>query len=340
MSADQVRQLYFQNPRFGFHLVQVSTRRLLENCATTEALRRAECRTGSARRRRPDRRWSAITAARRWRNDHDDFDDDDADRAGRGARPGPCSGALAERRRGARPAMLRSGDRSHHRPRPSNVGDVKVCNDATTLTVTYEATLPLVPARRPTCTSRPATTPSIPQNKSGHPKPGQLRLRRRVVTAWSARPPSRSRSTEIGTAGSSPGDTVVIAAHAEVEERRARGGRLGRGHPLRRARHPAMYFTYEVQEGACDCVVAGFVRQSHGAWRSAGADASGSCAAACAAVGGAYDMATRDYAASGAVASLANCSSGFAAPWGWPPMIDGRRPLAPGFVAVHAGALL
>jgi hypothetical protein len=38
MTADQVRQLYFQNPKFGFHLVQLITRRLLENCATTEAL--------------------------------------------------------------------------------------------------------------------------------------------------------------------------------------------------------------------------------------------------------------------------------------------------------------
>ena len=38
MSADQVRQLYFRNPRSGFRLVQLITRRLLENCATTEAL--------------------------------------------------------------------------------------------------------------------------------------------------------------------------------------------------------------------------------------------------------------------------------------------------------------
>jgi CRP/FNR family transcriptional regulator, cyclic AMP receptor protein len=38
MSEDQVRQLYFQNPKFGFYLVQLITRRLLENCATIEAL--------------------------------------------------------------------------------------------------------------------------------------------------------------------------------------------------------------------------------------------------------------------------------------------------------------
>jgi hypothetical protein len=34
MRADQVRALYFQNPKFGFHLVQLITRRLLENCAS------------------------------------------------------------------------------------------------------------------------------------------------------------------------------------------------------------------------------------------------------------------------------------------------------------------
>lgn len=38
MTEDQVRRLYFQDPRFGFHLVQLITRRLLENCARIEAL--------------------------------------------------------------------------------------------------------------------------------------------------------------------------------------------------------------------------------------------------------------------------------------------------------------
>jgi len=38
ISEDKGRQLYFQNPTFGFHLVQLITRRLLENSATTEAL--------------------------------------------------------------------------------------------------------------------------------------------------------------------------------------------------------------------------------------------------------------------------------------------------------------
>ena len=38
MTEDQVRRLYFQDPRFGFHLVQLITRRLVENCARLEAL--------------------------------------------------------------------------------------------------------------------------------------------------------------------------------------------------------------------------------------------------------------------------------------------------------------
>lgn len=37
MSEDKVRQLYFQSPTFGFHLVQLITRRLLENSARLEA---------------------------------------------------------------------------------------------------------------------------------------------------------------------------------------------------------------------------------------------------------------------------------------------------------------
>ena len=36
MTDDKVRQLYYQNPRFGFRLVQLITRRLIENCETAE----------------------------------------------------------------------------------------------------------------------------------------------------------------------------------------------------------------------------------------------------------------------------------------------------------------
>lgn len=37
MSDDKVLQLYYQNPKFGLHLVQLITRRLIENCAMIES---------------------------------------------------------------------------------------------------------------------------------------------------------------------------------------------------------------------------------------------------------------------------------------------------------------
>jgi CRP/FNR family cyclic AMP-dependent transcriptional regulator len=37
MSDDKVKELYYQNPEFGFNLVQLITKRLIENCETAEA---------------------------------------------------------------------------------------------------------------------------------------------------------------------------------------------------------------------------------------------------------------------------------------------------------------
>ena len=37
MSDDKVKQLYYQNPEFGFSLVQLITKRLIENCEAAEA---------------------------------------------------------------------------------------------------------------------------------------------------------------------------------------------------------------------------------------------------------------------------------------------------------------
>ena len=56
-----------------------------------------------------------------------------------------------------------------------------------------------------------------------------------------------------------------------------------------------------------NCLTAGGVEVGGACW-FAGAE-SGSCAAACAAVGGVYDVATRDYAGSGSEATLAKCVS-------------------------------
>ena len=38
MTENQVRRLYFENPKFGSYLVQLITRRLLQNCGALEAL--------------------------------------------------------------------------------------------------------------------------------------------------------------------------------------------------------------------------------------------------------------------------------------------------------------
>lgn len=47
ISYDQVRQLYFQNPKFGFYFLQLSARRLFENAARLER-ELAECRAALA----------------------------------------------------------------------------------------------------------------------------------------------------------------------------------------------------------------------------------------------------------------------------------------------------
>ncbi|MDT3684541.1 MAG: cyclic nucleotide-binding domain-containing protein [Pseudorhodoplanes sp.] len=50
ISYDQLKQLYFQNPKFGFFFLQLTTRRLFENIATLEKrLAAAELKTAAAK---------------------------------------------------------------------------------------------------------------------------------------------------------------------------------------------------------------------------------------------------------------------------------------------------
>lgn len=49
ITYDQVRQLYFQNPKFGFYFMQLSARRLFENAARLER-ELAQCRATLASR--------------------------------------------------------------------------------------------------------------------------------------------------------------------------------------------------------------------------------------------------------------------------------------------------
>ena len=187
-----------------------------------------------------------------------------------------------------------------------DVGDVKVCNDATTLTVTYETTCPWCllddrPARRD---QRRAEHPT--EQARAHPQPGAVRLRRRV-DCLGRHGHLRDPLAEIGGRGE------PRRHRGHRRPRRGRGtasaqeGAWGEGTRFVERGTWAMYFTYEVQAGASDCLAAGGVEVGGACWFAGAVE--GSCAAACAAVGGAYDVATRDYAGSGAEASLANCLS-------------------------------
>jgi hypothetical protein len=137
--------------------------------------------------------------------------------------------------------------------RTIDAGDVKVCNDDTTLTVTYDPTFPwcLLKTDLHVATSRSG----IPQNKSGNPIPGQFAYGDEHNCAGAA-------SFEIPLAdidsGVSPGDAVVIAAHAEVEDDTGREeGAWGEGTRFVERGNWAMYFTYVVQAAppttSCGC---------------------------------------------------------------------------------------
>lgn len=130
--------------------------------------------------------------------------------------------------------------------RTKDAGDVKVCNDGTTLTITYEATYPfcLLATDLHVATSVDA----IPQNKQKSPTPGQFAygdVHDCVGTA-----PVEIPLEEIGEDGVGPGDTVFIAAHAKVEdEDRKVEEAWGQGTPFDATgrRSWAMAFEYEVQ---------------------------------------------------------------------------------------------
>jgi hypothetical protein len=109
-------------------------------------------------------------------------------------------------------------------------------NDAATLTVTYEATYPwcLLETHLHVATNES----DIPQTKKGNAKPGQFEYGDDYGGCHGGPATFEIDLAEIGADigdGVSPGDTVVIAAQAEVDNG-ARRGRLGQRPPLRRAR--------------------------------------------------------------------------------------------------------
>jgi len=119
-----------------------------------------------------------------------------------------------------------------------------VCNDDTTLTVTYEATFPwcLLKTDLHVATSKSG----IPQNKNGHPTPGQFAYGEEYGGCLDGPATFEIPLDEID-GGVEPEDTVFIAAHAEVENGAGTEGAWGKGPRFVERGNWAMYFTYEVQ---------------------------------------------------------------------------------------------
>jgi hypothetical protein len=134
--------------------------------------------------------------------------------------------------------------------RTTDAGDVKVCNDDATLTITYEATYPwcLLETHLHVATiPDPPADPdaNIPQNRPGNPIPGHFAYGDEHDCAGTA--VFEIPLDEID-GGVGPGDTVVIAAHAEVEDGKREETAWGKGARFVERGNWAMYFTYEVQE--------------------------------------------------------------------------------------------
>ena len=135
-----------------------------------------------------------------------------------------------------------------------DAGDVKVCNDDTTLTITYEATYPwcLIETKLHVATSEP----DIPQNRPGNPIPGQFAYGNEYGGCLDGPATFEIPLDEID-GGVEPGDTVAIAAHAEVEDGERQEGAWGKGTRFVERGNWAMYFEYVVQVPCPEACVAG-----------------------------------------------------------------------------------
>jgi hypothetical protein len=132
-----------------------------------------------------------------------------------------------------------------------DAGDVKVCNDDATLTITYEATYPwcLLETNLHVATvPEPPADPdaNIPQNRPGNPIPGQFAYGDEYGGCLDGTATFEIPLDEID-GGVGPGDTVAIAAHAEVEDGAREEGAWGKGTRFVARGNWAMYFTYVVQ---------------------------------------------------------------------------------------------
>ena len=138
------------------------------------------------------------------------------------------------------------------------VGDVNVCDDGTTLTVTYETTYPwcLLETNLHVATSEE----DIPQDEGGIPLPFQFDYGDDHDCDGMAT--FEIPLADIGDNVVSPGDTVVIAAHAEVRDR---DGRDARDRPRRPSRTRDWRSGFDEDEEA-DAWGDGILFVEHGDW--------------------------------------------------------------------------
>ena len=140
-----------------------------------------------------------------------------------------------------------------------NAGDVKVCNDADKLFVTYEATYPfcLLETHLHVAPIGPDDDKdvNIPQNPRGHPTPGKFAYGDMYPLECEGEDTFEIPLAAIGEEeeGVSFGDTVVVAAFAILEDEDEKEEEAWGGTELfvERGRPRATYFTYEVEDPAC-----------------------------------------------------------------------------------------
>jgi hypothetical protein len=136
--------------------------------------------------------------------------------------------------------------------RTIDAGDVKACNDDTTLTITYEATYPwcLLETHLHVATiADPPADPdaNIPQNRPGNPIPGHFAYGDDYGGCLDGAATFEIPLEQID-GGVGPGEVVVIAAHAEVEDGKREETAWGEGSRFVARGNWAMYFTYDIQE--------------------------------------------------------------------------------------------
>jgi hypothetical protein len=131
-----------------------------------------------------------------------------------------------------------------------DAGDVKVCNDDTNLTVTYEATFPW--CLLATNLHVALRESDIPQTQTGNPTPDEFAFGEEYGGCLDGTATFEIPLDKID-GGVEPEDTVYIAAHAEVENGEREEGAWGEGTRFVERGPWAMYFTYDVQETAVPC---------------------------------------------------------------------------------------